>query len=244
MLIDLLASDNYLNLNIPMINLLGLHRSVYIAFILNEQARKNSSQDGFIELARSEISNTLTFNIEEQKSLEQQLENIGVITRDVSTEESERFKVKINLNVLYSLFASSDEMTTVNIKNIVKEKTTKGTKGLSQRQKQCNELKYNLTAPNKELLEAYQGWVDGVYSNPKGFLSARSIKLFQQRVDEFAQGNLDLALKLIDIATVHGYRDATWAINLFNKDYAATFNKQYDRQTSIKPRAQLGDEIF
>lgn len=247
MLIDLLAGNNYLNINLPMIRILGLHRSIYISYILNEYQKNNVNNtliSEYFELDRSVVESVLTFKIEEQKILEEQLSDIGVITRDEITKDADKFRIKLNLNVLYSLFATNDELTLVDIKKITKEKTTKGGRGISQRQRRCNDLKYNLTAPNKELLDAYQGWVDGVYENPKGFLSTTSIKVFQKTVDDFAKGDLDLALKIIEIATVNGYRDATWAINVFNRDYATSFNRQYERQNKAPSRAQLGDEVF
>ena len=69
--------------------------------------------------------------------------------------------------------------------------------------------------------------------------------MFKETVDNFAQGNLDLALKIIDIATVNGYRDATWAINVFNRDFAAEFNRKYRMNPPVAQKKQkLSDEVF
>ena len=78
-------------------------------------------------------------------------------------------------------------------------------------------LKQGLNISNSELLEAYKGWIDGVYSNPKGFLSKRSIEIFQNQLNDYTKGDLDVALAILDIATVNGYRDVTWAITKYEE---------------------------
>ena len=52
-------------------------------------------------------------------------------------------------------------------------------------------MKTKINCQNEELRQAYEEWIDGVYANPKGFLSARSISIFQKTVDDFARGDLD-----------------------------------------------------
>jgi len=93
-------------------------------------------------------------------------------------------------------------------------------------------------------LTAYQDWVDGVYANPKGFLSKSAIQVFQRTIDEYAKGDLDLALKLIEIATVNGYRDANWAINVFKKDYETSWKKTHQISTPAARAPITGGEVF
>ena len=117
---------------------------------------------------------------------------------------------------------------------------------MSMRQKTILELKDFIKCSNEELLNAYRDWVDGVYANPRGYLSKRAIIVFQRDVDEFARGDLDLALKIIEIATINGWRCAEWAINTFKKDYAKDFYANYTQVAPSMPQrsVSLSDEVF
>ena len=116
-----------------------------------------------------------------------------------------------------------DEQLVKSLSHIVggKAKTTK---------RECvqESLKSGIVCSNAELLVAYQHWVDGVFANPKGFLTKESIKIFQKTVDDFCNHNLDAALRVIEIATVNGYRDATWAIDRYKKEHGITGDKITD----------------
>jgi hypothetical protein len=111
------------------------------------------------------------------------------------------------------------------------------------RQKKATEMKAYITVTHDELRAAYLDWVDAVYENPKGFLSKRAVELFQRDVDIFANGDLDIALEVINIASKGGYREASWAIEKFNKDYSNGFRKRFV-DTSNTRRVQVGNEVF
>ena len=91
------------------------------------------------------------------------------------------------------------------------------------------------------MLRIYCDWIDGVYANPKGFLSIRAIKIAQDTVDKFADHDLDKALQLINIATVNGYRDMNWAIEQYRKNYKVCYNVS---NNSIKQSSELSTEVF
>ena len=59
------------------------------------------------------------------------------------------------------------------VKSVVQSSTK-----MSMRQKTILELKDFIKCSNEELLNAYRDWVDGVYANPKGYLSKRAIIVF------------------------------------------------------------------
>ena len=73
---------------------------------------------------------------------------------------------------------------------------------------------------------------------------------FKNRLDDYCNGDLEKALAIIDIATVHGYIDCQWAINLFEKEIinqlgsinpqsAVRVTEQKKKKTTI-----VGDEEF
>ena len=180
-----------------------------------------------------------TFEEDEQVSIEETLKKLGILIEfDIKSN-----LYQLDLQAVYNLIASTDEASLKKIKKVAASKSTKPK--ISARQKQCDELKANINCSDSTLTEAYRDWVDGVYANPKGFLSSKAIAIFQKTVKEFSKGDIDLMKKIIDIATVNGYRDATWGINVFNKDYAAHWNKvQNSNSPSPRARVNLSGEVF
>ena len=91
-------------------------------------------------------------------------------------------------------------------------------------------------------------WVDGVYARPNGFLSKSSIKIFQDTLNSYTQGDLDLALRVVQIATVQGYRDCQWAINML-QDSEKRKQKQNNTQIrvteqQVATKKDLSDIVF
>ena len=85
----------------------------------------------------------------------------------------------------------------------------------------------------EEFRDALSGWIESVFARPSGFLSKRAVTIFQNELYDYTHGDLDLALKIIDIATVGGYRNFQWAKDEFETTYADSFRRQYP-QTPVK----------
>lgn len=242
MLVDLLCTDNYMNYNIKVAHVLGLNAAIYISAILKVQNLSSNNGEPYM-ISRKDISDFTCLTRDIQLLVEADLQKIDLLTVEPIDDMSA--KVYFKVDNFTKIFVSGDENYYGKLNKIVSSKEPSKTKGMSARQKQFYDLKSKIYCDSPELLAAYQDWVDGVYANPKGFLSVRSINIFQKTVNEFAQGDLELALKIIDIATVNGYRDATWAINLFNKDYAQTWKQEHKKSQPIVTRkAHLSTEVF
>ncbi len=251
MLADLIATDNYLNFNIKLANLIGLHAAVYVAELTNiytkaYSKKKLDDKNNFI-VDRSYIKQRTTLEIAEQKEIDKSLINLDLLKVDKGNVD----KLNFDFNRLASIVTSEDINLINNVKDLTNTKNNGGKKQ-TQRQVVINKLKSIASHPNEELDQAYKDWVDGVYANPKGFLSNRSIKIFMQSVDDYAKGDLDLALKIIEIATVNGYRECQWAINVFEKDFKRAF---YQNRIPQQPATQnqatgnrrivdLSDEVY
>lgn len=233
MVIDFLSTNNYISFNYKLAHIIGLNSAIYVAELLNiyEKAiRKDKVTDGFFTIDRKYIQERTTFTTAEQKELDAILENIGLIMKDGANT------VSICVECLTTLLIDSNEKLISNVENIIK-KTSKSKK--TKQETIIENLKAHIECDNDELKKAYEGWIDGVYANPKGFLSNRAIEIFQETVDNFANHNLDLALTIIDIASVNGYRDANWAINLYNRNISA-----YNNHNSINKTVSVGSEVF
>lgn len=246
MLTDLMCTDNYAMFNVKVANVMGLHAAVYVNEILNitqKAQQKRKVVDGFVTINRDYVQHRTTIFPEEQISIDKKLVGIGVL----SVAEDNPDNVQLSVDALANLVAADDAdlLKKVSKLTVVKSVTSSSTK-MSMRQKTILELKDFIKCSNEELLTAYKDWVDGVYANPKGYLSKRAIIVFQRDVDEFARGDLDLALKIIEIATINGWRCAEWAINAFKKDYAKDFYANYTQTVPSAPQrsVSLSDEVF
>lgn len=221
MLLDLIAQSNYNSYNIALANILGLHASIYLNSLINindKAINKKKTTEGFFKIDRNYITHITTLTEAEQKELEKTLIKIGIL----ETDKENPALISLNINVLTSLMMSPDESLVDNIKRLSKVNAPK-TK-MTQKEATIENLKRFIECDNEELRQAYEDWIEGVYANPNGFLSKKSIAIFQKTVDEFCDRNLDVALKIIEIATVNGYRDATWAINNYKKEYMPRYS--------------------
>lgn len=232
-MIEFLNQNKYRQFNVDIARVLDLNTAIYF----NELLYLNDNISD-IKFDIDKIMNDTTLTSDQQVACKEALEKLNIIIKNESIYSISDENLQEVLNVKTKTGLNRIKHTVTNV--------TSGGK-LTARQKQCNDLKNKLNCSNQELLEAYQDWIDGVYANPKGFLSIRAISIFQKTVDEFAKGDLDLALKIIDIATVGGYRDATWAINLFNKEYASDFRKNHqsiNAAVDMSRNVKLGSDIF
>ena len=246
MLTDLMCTDNYAMFNVKVANVMGLHAAVYVNEILNitqKAQQKRKIVDGYVTIDRDYVHRRTTIFPEEQISIDKKLVGIGVL----SVAENNPDNIQLSVDTLANLVAADDANLLKKVTKLTEVKSVvQSSTKMSMRQKTILELKDFIKCSNEELLNAYRDWVDGVYANPKGYLSKRAIIVFQRDVDEFARGDLDLALKIIEIATINGWRCAEWAINTFKKDYAKDFYANYTQVApSVSQRSvSLSDEVF
>ena len=251
MLLDLMNSENYISFNIELAHKVGLESAVYCAELLNiykkAYNKKKLIDNEYIKLDRNYIYDKTSLLIEDQLRCDLNLIKINLIKKNKDNPDV----IKLDIQLLASIISSDDIKLKENIKELVTKKSPKGLKE-SSRQYMISELKNSIVCSNYELLTALRGWVDGVYANPKGFLSKQSIKLFQDTLNNYTQGDLDLALRIVNIATIQGYRDCQWAINSYEDDLKikkknlfqySTVNTQVRTTEQVKAD-KLSNDIF
>lgn len=246
MLTDLMCTDNYAMFNIKVATVMGLHAAVYVNEILNitqKAQQKRKVVNGYVTIDRDYVHRRTTIFPEEQITIDKKLVGIGVL----SVAEDNPDNIQLSVDTLANLVAADDANLLKRVTKLTEVKSVvQSSTKMSMRQKTILELKDFIKCSNDELLNAYRDWVDGVYANPKGYLSKRAIIVFQRDVDEFARGDLDLALKIIEIATINGWRCAEWAINAFKTYYAKDFYANYTQAVPSAPQrsVSLSDEVF
>lgn len=246
MLIELLSMSNYVHFNVKLAQILGLNTSIYLSQLMdiNEKAiRKDKLNENFFTIDRSYIEKRTTLNEDTQKDIENNLIKIGVLERSADNADM----LLLNITVLTSIMMSPDEDLIKNVSKLAKVKNTK-----TKQQKIVENLKSNVVTINPELRQAYFDWIDAVYAKD-GFMTKQAVISAQSTIDSFSNRNLDVALKILEIASINGYRDVQWAINNYNKDfkvgYSFSNNTAKNPLTTSSPdpivtRKRLSEEVF
>lgn len=240
MLIELLSTSNYVSYNIKLAELLGLHAAIYISELMNindKAIKKNKLDQEYFKLDRSYITSRTTIDASEQLEIEENLLKLGILERGESDD-----LILLNITTLTTLMMTTDEELIDKIKKSKKRKSRSGSKS-TKAEKIKENLKANLRVQNSELRQAYEGWIDAIYDK-QGWMSVKCVTVAEDTVDEFSGRNLDVALKLLEIASIHGYRDIQWAINMYNKQYSVSYKPSPSVKRVVTTNAQLSSEVF
>lgn len=240
MLLDLLSMDNYASYNIKVAQIFGLHPAIYLNELLNinEKAVRKSKITGesTFTIDRGYIEKRTTLTKAQQLKIDETFKEIGLLKVD----ETNQNMMSLDITTLTSLMSEGKEFIK-ELKLMTKRiSNTRRTKDEVIK----DELKNMIQTTNTELYSAYCDWIDAVYAK-QGWMSGRSVKVAQQDIDNYSNRNLDVALKIIEIAAVRGYREMEWAINVYKQDYEPTFRLKYSREApAIRSKDDLSEEVF
>lgn len=248
MLIDLLSTDNYVVYNYELANSVGLHAAIYINELINiskkAEKKKKLIDDKYFIVDRKYITLRTTFPLTEQRSLDTFLEEHGLVERGEKLDS-----IYVNIEQLTQLLLGESLMPKVTVppkpKTVVApvaEVALPKTK-VPQKVAIANKLKSFVYSTNKELFDAYIEWIDSV-CDKIGWMSQKAVMVGQQVVDDYAKGNLDVALKIVEIGTLNGWKDLNYAIDVFEKDYKSKFMPKSSEPPAARKRAVVSDEVF
>lgn len=242
MLIELLSSSNYVNFNIKLAQILGLKPAIYLSQIMdiNEKAiRKNKVNNNYFTIDRKYIESRTTLTADEQSAIEKDLLNIGILERDTEKKNT----ISLNITMLTSIMMTPDEDLLKDISSLSKAKKKTKSEVIEEH------LKNNILTTNVELRDAYYEWIESVLAK-KGAMTKAAVIHAQPTLDNFCNRNLDVALKVLEIASIHGYEDINWAINSYNKEYKVNYTMpdaaSKPKSSTFVPttRCRMSDEIF
>lgn len=234
MLIDMLSTSNQVSFNIKLAEILGLHAAIYISELMNiyvKAEKKNKLENNHFKLVRSYMTSRTTLDESEQIEIEEYLLKLGVVDKGEETDT-----LSLNITNLTAIMMSPDEQMIDKAKKKRKPRTTKA-------EKIKEALKSRVTVQNRELKEAYYGWIDSVYDR-QGWMTGPCVDVAQKTVDEFSNRNLDVALKLLEIASVHGHRDIQWAIDKYNHEFKISYSTTPEVRRVPTRNSQLSREVF
>ena len=241
MLLDLLSLDNYVNYNIKVAELLGLHTAIYLSELMNineKAVRKLKVNDEYFTVDRKYITQRTTLSKDEQLKIDNQLLELGILNRN----EQNQNILTLNINKLISMLNNGVELE----EEIVKPKQKSVGKKLTKEEQSKQQMKECLDVVNPELYCAYCEWIDAVFAKLH-WMSQKAVKVAQTLIDEASQRDLDVALKILEIATINGYKDMSWAIKNYKENYEPSYRIKYSRQAppvAERSEKDLSEEVF
>lgn len=228
MLIELLSMSNYGHYNVKIAQLIGLEAAVYLSQLLdiNEKAiRKEKTDNEHFILDREYITSRTTISEKDQLNIDKTLIKLGIL----SVAEDNANMLQVNLAALTSILMEPDKQLTQAIKRVATASTRNAQKQ-AKTEAMITKLKEKVITTNPDLRKAYFTWIDAVHEHG-GFMTQQGVISGQAELDKFTDRNLDMALKILEIAAVNGYRDIMWAINNYKTNYSVMY--------AVKPTIEL-----
>ena len=195
-----------LRLNKRLVKIAGFEVAAYWAelqSILKQVVKKQAADEfGFFILDRDYVERETTLTVNKQLKCDDKLISLGVMLKD----ETNPNRIAIAVNGMVAVI--TDEDTTKLKKTGAVKKDEKAAKiaGIKATMKKA------LLETDVDLRYAYERWVDGMIDAANCRFTKAVVQLFEKTVTEYT-ADKNTRLKIIEIATVNSYRDATWAIN-------------------------------
>lgn len=198
-----------LRLNKRLVKLVGFEVAAYWAelqSILKQVVKKRTADEqGFFTLDREYVERETTLTLTKQFKCEEQLVTMGVIMKDPNNPN------RLTISVQNMIEIISDEDT----KKLKKTSAVKKDEKAAKLEGMKLTMKKALLETDAELRAAYERWVDGMLDAQNCRFTKAVVQLFEQTVTNYTPDK-SKRLKIIEIATVNSYKDATWAINRFS----------------------------
>lgn len=244
MVLDLLSTDMQISFNLKLAHRIGLHAAIYLGELLNinkKAVTKNKVTDnGFFKIDRNYVEQRTTLTRPEQKELDETLKSLQVLKVD----DANRDLININVDSITGLLLDDNDTLVDKVTQPVKKKR------ITKADVIRASLKEAITVTNPELRAAYEEWIDAVISR-QGWMSTASIKDGQELVDKYTNRDLDIALSVVRIGAINGWRDISWAINAYEKERLSRNSRRLGAPTgtavspaAIGPNVGLSNEVF
>lgn len=231
MYLEVLAADNYISVNRKLAQLFDLKTAVYIAELSNiitkVYKKKTFDENGYFQVDRKYIEERTTISLEDQLICDSALTKVGVL--EEAKEDSSRIRMDIGL--LTSIITSEDATLLSSIAKKCKVSKVKKSEAKVQAIRQS--LKAGIVEADSDILNALYDWTDAVLDS-KNFLSKRVIEIFQDQLNQYTSDK-NTKIAIITLATVHAYKDVSWAITLYEKN-----NKGMPKRDFKKPDLSKG----
>jgi adenine-specific DNA glycosylase len=196
-----------LRLNKRLIKIAGFEVAAYWAelqSILKQVVKKQTADEhGFFNLDRDYLERETTLTVNRQLKCEEKLIEMGVVAKDPENPN----RLTISVSNMIEIITNEDT-----------KKLKKSTKATKEEEKAAKiagikqTMKRAIIETDSELRNAYERWIEGMIDAANCRFTKAVVQLFEKTVTDYTPDKAK-RLKIIEIATVNSYKDATWAIN-------------------------------
>lgn len=201
-----------LRLNKRLVKIAGFEVAAYWAelqSVLKQVVKKQTMDEhGFFLLDRSYVERETTLTISKQLKCEEKLIELGALLRDAENPN----RIAIGVNAMVAVITGED--TTKLKKSGRSSADEKAAKIAGMKAT----MKKAIVETDPETRAAYERWVDGMIDAANCRFTKAVVQLFEKTITEYTD-NKTLRLKIIEIATINSYKDATWAINKIDSPF-------------------------
>lgn len=195
-----------LRLNKKLIKIAGFEVAAYWAeleSILKQVVKKcTSDEQGFFHLDRDYLEKETTLSINKQFKCEEKLVAMGVLLRDPENPN----RLSISVDNMYSIITSEEATKLKKTAAVKKDEKAAKIEGIKFTMKKA------LVETDPDIRAAFERWIDGMVDAQNCRFTKAVVQLFERTVTDYTPDK-NKRLKIIEIATINSYKDATWAIS-------------------------------
>ena len=196
-----------LRLNKKLVKLTNFEVAAYWAelqSILKQVVKKGTADErGFFTLDRDFMERETTLNLNKQLKCDEKLITMGVVLKDPDNPNRLAISVENMIEIITDEDTKKLKKSSRSTKEEAKVAKVEGIKAT---------MKRAILETDIDLRAAYERWIDGMIDAQNCRFTKAVVQLFEKTVTQYTTDK-GLRLKIIEIATVNSYRDATWAIN-------------------------------
>ena len=199
--------------------------------ILKQVVKKGTADEhGFFTLDRSFMERETTLTLNKQLKCDETLATMGVVMKDPANPN----RLAISVENMIEIITDEDTKKLKKTSAVKKDEKAAKIAGIKATMKKA------IFETDPELRAAYERWIDGMVDAQNCKFTKAVVQLFEQTVSGYTKDKA-LRLKIIEIATINSYKDATWAINkIYN---AGKFTSPATKLPEQKICTGVSDEI-
>ena len=225
--LDLLSSRNcQLCINEKLIQMLGLDTAAYLTVVLDalhQAVKKNRIDDnGFFKLDRKYANERTGLSTTEQKHCDDRLIAVGLMQRDAETLNL----LSVDVGAVVR-FIQQDDAKFVDQIKLTLAKTKKAENDEYKKEQILRVAKAQVKTTDFEIRQAIFDWIEAM----DGTLKKAQVGLVEDAVNSYTKDK-KVKIKLFQILAINNWRDPQWAINRYEKDYAAKTGQLGEQKTA------------
>ncbi len=245
-ILDLFSPSNYLMVNKDAIKILGLNTAIYcsvLSSICSKVIAKNKyiNEYKYFEVDRKYIEKETSLSTEDQLKADLNLAKVNIIKIDEK-----------NPNIIYfdcEVYASVLSSENIKLLSMVSEKVkVEKPKGLKTSSKKATiqAVKNSIECRTPEVITALYTWIDSLFDSGKG-VSKAQVKLFKDQLDDYCNGNIKIAVDLIETAIATNYTNFEWVKSSYEKQKNLTETKKENapiRLNRQRKTTEISEVVF